>query len=253
VQLIDATTDEHLWAERYDRTLDDAFAIQSDVAQRVVAVVGAALGGAERQAMAEAPTADPEAYRLYLQGLEYYARPGFSRQNWEVAQQLYERAIALDAEFALARAALSEVHGAMYWWRYDPSPERAVRQREEAEAALRLSPDLPQAHLAMGLVHYWGRREYRRALDAFAVAREGLPNDAWVVGLIGSVHRRLGNWDDVVGLGRGRASSIRGIRIFENNWATPSWSCDATPGPCARTTWRWRSHPTCTAPRCAEA
>jgi TolB-like protein/Flp pilus assembly protein TadD len=198
VQLIDAATDQPLWAESYDRTLDDAFAIQSDVAQRVAAAVGAVLGGAERAALAVAPTADPEAYRLYLQGREYYTRPGYTRQNQEIAQQLYERAIARDPEFALARAALSEVHGWVHWLRYDPSPERVAAQRQEAEAALRLAPDLPQAHMAMGLVHYWGHRDYRRALGALAIAREGLPNDARVVEMIGFVHRRLGNWEEVL-------------------------------------------------------
>jgi TolB-like protein/Tfp pilus assembly protein PilF len=198
VQLIDAATDAHLWAERYDRTLEDAFAVQSDVAQRIVAAVGAALSGAERQGLAAAPTANAEAYRLYLQGREYYTRPGYLRQNYEIAQQLYERALALDPGFALAHAALSELHGRMYWWRYDPSPSRAARQREEAEAALRLAPALPQAHVAMGLAHYWGRRDYRRALDEFAIALEGLPNDAQLWHLFGAVHRRLGNWNQVL-------------------------------------------------------
>ncbi|HEU5218331.1 MAG TPA: tetratricopeptide repeat protein, partial [Gemmatimonadales bacterium] len=198
VQLIDAATDAHLWAESYDRTLDDAFAIQSEVAQRIVAAVGAAVSGAERQGLAEAPTANAEAYRLYLQGREYVIRPDVLRQNIEIAQQLFERALALDSGFALAHAALSEVHGTMYWFRYDPSPARAARQREEAEAALRLAPDLPQAHVAMGLAHFWGRREYRRALDEFAIALKVLPNDAKLWTLIGAVHRRLGNWDEVI-------------------------------------------------------
>jgi len=198
VQLIDAATDAHLWAERYDRTLDDAFAIQSDVAQRIVAAVGAALGGAERQGLAEAPTANAEAYRLYLQGRDYRRRPGQLRQNNKIAQELFERALALDPGFALAHAELSQVHGAMYFSQYDPSPARAARQRQEAEAALRLAPDLPQAHLAMGLAHYWGRRDYRRALDEFATALRVLPNDAELWSLIGYVHRRLGHWDEVV-------------------------------------------------------
>jgi tetratricopeptide (TPR) repeat protein len=85
----------------------------------------------------------------------------------------------------------------MYWNRYDPSAARAAHQREEAEAALRLAPDLPQAHIAMGLVHYWGRRDYRRALDEFAIALNGLPNDAQLWGWVGYVHRRLGNWNQV--------------------------------------------------------
>ena len=197
VQLINAATDAHLWAERYDRTLDDAFAIQSDVAQQIVAAVGAALSGAEQQGLAAAPTANAEAYRLYLQGIEYHSRPGSFRQNIEVAQDLYERALALDPGFALAHAALANVHGVMYWFRYDPSPARVARQRKEAEAALRLAPELPQAHIAMGIAHYWGRRDYRRALEEFAIALERMPNDADLWASIGYVHRRLGNWEKV--------------------------------------------------------
>jgi serine/threonine-protein kinase len=198
VQLIDAATDAHLWAERYDRALDDAFGIQSDVARRIVAAVGVALGAGEQQALFAAPTSSGEAYRLYLQGREYSIRPGTLRQNLESAVQLFERALALDPGFALAHAALSEVHGQMYWFRYDPSPERAVRQREEAEAALRLAPSLPQVHVALGLVYYWGRRDYRRALDEFAVALQRSPNDAHLWELVGYVQRRLGNWDEVL-------------------------------------------------------
>jgi serine/threonine-protein kinase len=198
VQLIDAATDEHLWAERYDRTLADAFAIQSEVAQQIVTAVGVALTSAEQGSLTAAPTTNAEAYRLYLQGREYAARPGSLRETAEASQQLYERALALDPNFALAHGALSEMHGVMYWFRYDPSASRAARQRNEAEAALRLAPDLPQAHSAMGLAHYWGRRDYRRALDEFAIALKGLPNDTWLLWLMGAVHRRLGHWDKVV-------------------------------------------------------
>jgi TolB-like protein/Flp pilus assembly protein TadD len=198
VQLIDAATDEHLWAERYDHTLDDAFAIQSEVAQQIVKAVGVALGPHERQAIAAAPTANPEAYQLYLQGREYYLRPGYLRENIETAQQLYEQAISLDPGFALAHAALSQTHGTMYWFRYDPTRARAARQWDEAEIALRLAPDLPQAHIAMGVAHYWGRRDYHRALDEYAIALKTLPNDGELWRLIGSAHRRQGNWNQVI-------------------------------------------------------
>jgi tetratricopeptide (TPR) repeat protein len=120
------------------------------------------------------------------------------RQNQAIAQQLFERALALDPAFVLARAALSEVHGWMYWFRYDPSLARAARQREEAEAALRLAPDLPEAHFAMGLYHYWGRGDYRLALKEFRVALKGRPNDARLWSFIGNVQRRLGNWGEVL-------------------------------------------------------
>jgi len=196
VQLIDAATDEHLWAEHYDRTLDDAFAIESEVAQKIVSAVGAALTGAEQERLAAAPTASAEAYRLYLEGRQYWTRPGYIRRNWEIAQQLYQRALALDPTFALAHAALSQVHGGMYFFGYDPTAARAARQREEAEAALRIAPDLPQAHIAMGLALYWGQRDYRRALDEYAIALKGLPSDAELWWRIGAVRRRVGNWDE---------------------------------------------------------
>jgi serine/threonine-protein kinase len=198
VQLIDAATDAPLWAEEYARTLDDAFAIQSDIAQQIVAAVGAALSTTERERLAAAPTPNAEAYRLYLQGREYYTRPGLLRPSLEIAHQLYQRALALDPEFALAHAALSVVHGFMYWYSYDPSPARTARQREEAEAALRLAPDLAQAHHAMGLVHYFGRGDYSRAADEYAIALEGLPNDGDLWLHIGAAHRGLGNWDEVL-------------------------------------------------------
>jgi TolB-like protein/DNA-binding SARP family transcriptional activator len=198
VQLIDAATDQHLWAEHYTRTLDDAFAVQSEIAQRIVTAVGATLGGTERTALAAAPTASPEAYRLYLQGLEYDSRPGRLRRNRETAQYFYERAVALDSTFALAHAALSQVHGHMSWFRHDPSPERLVHQRVEAEIALQLTPHLPQAHLAMGLVHYNGRQDWQAALNEYHIALEGLPNDARLWEFIGYARRRLGNWDEAL-------------------------------------------------------
>ena len=197
VQLIDATTDQHLWAERYDRTLDDAFAIQSDLAQKIVTAVGAVLTSDERGRLAAGPTANPEAYRLYLQGRDSVLRPGYLRQNYEMAQRLFERALASDAAFALAHAALAEVHGRMYWFRYDPSPARVARQRAEAEEALRLAPDLPEAHVALGRAYYIGRRDWRRALDEYTIAVQGLPNDVRLREQIGYTHRRMGQWAEV--------------------------------------------------------
>jgi len=198
VQLIDAATDQHIWADRYDRTLEDAFAIQSDLAQKIVTAVGAALSPKEQGHLAAAPTASAEAYQFYLQGREYFLRPGYLRQNFEVAQRLLERALALDPGFALAHAALSRVHGSMFWYRYDPSRHRPERQREEAEAALRLAPELPEAHFAIGEWHYRARRDWGRARDEYGIALEGRPNDAQTVAMVGYVHRRLGNWNEVL-------------------------------------------------------
>ncbi len=196
VRLIDAMTGADLWAQQYDRTLDDVFAIQSDVAQQVVAAVGAALTSTERQGMSAAPTANDEAYRLYLQGREY--QDGGGRKNWSIAQQFFERALVLDPKFALAHGALSEVHGSMYLFTFDLSAARLIRERDEAAAALRLAPNLPQAHFAMALVQYVGPRDYHKALEEFRVAREGLPNSAVISTWIGFTERRLGNWDEAI-------------------------------------------------------
>jgi TolB-like protein/Flp pilus assembly protein TadD len=197
VQLIDAATDTHLWAERYDRTLDDAFAIESDVAQRIVAAVGATLGEAEAGALAAAPTADPEAYRLYLRALEYRHRPGYQRRNFEIAQQLLEQAVTLDSTFALAYASLSELHALTFQFRYDPSPARLDLQVAAAERALRLAPRLPQVHIALG-TGLFARGDARAALQEYRTALEGLPNDARLWARVGYMQRALGHWDEAL-------------------------------------------------------
>jgi TolB-like protein/tRNA A-37 threonylcarbamoyl transferase component Bud32/Flp pilus assembly protein TadD len=198
VQLIDPVTEAHLWAEHYDRTLEDAFAVQSDIARRIVEEVGATLTSAEAGAIAAAPTQNAAAYQLYLQGLEYYRRPGIYRRNLEIAQQLYERALALDSTFALAHAALSSVHLAMYGPGNDRTPARLDRARREAAVALRLAPDLPQAHLAAGQVRFIADDDSRGALDEFELGLRGAPNDADLWGWIGYAHLGLGNWDSAV-------------------------------------------------------
>jgi len=195
VQLVDAATGAEVWAAPFDGTLDSAFAIQSEIAQRIVAAVGVTLTSAERQGIVAVPTTNSEAYQFYLQAREYGSRPGVSKQNLEAAVQLYALALARDTAFVLARVGLSTIHGVMYQLRLDPSPARAARQRQEAEAALRLAPGLPQAHQAMGYSHYVGRRDYSMALSELMIARDGLPNSAGLLTRIGLVQRRLGNWN----------------------------------------------------------
>ena len=201
VQLIDAATDDHLWAEHYDRTLDDAFAIQSEVAQKIVAAVGSALTDAERARLTAPPTANAEAYRLYLQGVEYLNRPGIQRSDLESAVQLFGRAIQLDPGFALAHAERSLAEGSIYWLRYDTPdglPTHARRQREEAEAALKLAPDLPEAHVAMGVVHLFSGLDFDGALRELAIARQAMPSDYDVWVWTAAAERRSGNVDAAI-------------------------------------------------------
>ena len=215
VQLLDPVGDVELWAERYDSILDDAFAVQSDIARRIVRAVGATLTHAEAGAIATAPTENSEAYQYYLQGVEYARRPGLTRQNFAFAEQLYERALALDPAFAPAHAALSYVHWGMYELRYDQTATRLDQARREADLALRLSPDLPQAHLAVGLTRFLVRDDFRGALDEFGRGLRAAPNDAELWKWIGRVQRHLGAWDSVlVAYERARALDPRDPDVF---------------------------------------
>ena len=223
VQLIDAATNAHLWAEHYDRKLDDAFAIQSDIARQIVSAVGAALTGEQRQEMAQAPTVNPEAYRLYLEGRDYWTQPGYIRKNHQAAQRRYEEAVTLDPSFAVAHAALSDLHGLIYWT-YDRTTERAALERQEADAALRLAPDLPQAHSALGTWHYYVRGDYPRALGEFRIASAGLPNDAEVWQKIGQVNRRMGNATEaLVAYEKATGLSPRSANLFKELCVTLLW------------------------------
>ena len=197
VQLLDPVTEAHLWAESYDRTLDDAFAVQSDIAQRIVTAVGATVTDVEAGSIAAAPTRNPGAYDFYLQGLAYHRRPGLLRENLLTAEQLYEQAIALDSSFALAHATLASVHVTTYGLRYDRSPTRLELARGEAEVAVRLVPGLPQAHLATGQRLYVGG-SYRDALGELERGLRAAPNDLELWTCTAFVQRSLGDWNRAI-------------------------------------------------------
>ena len=196
VQLIDAETDEYLWADTYDRELSPGaiFDIQSDVAQRIAEALSTELTEEEAIRVADRPTESQEAYDLYLRGRDYWARPGQQAANWEIAEGLYERAIGLDPDFALARAKLSFLHGRTYWLSYDISEDRIDAQRYQSLEALRLQPDLPEAHFAEAYYDYV-QGDVNAALEGFRIAQEGAPNDPETSQWIGYIYRRVGDWD----------------------------------------------------------
>jgi TolB-like protein/Flp pilus assembly protein TadD len=197
-QLIDAATDEHLWAESYDRDLTDVFAIQRDIAQQIASALQARLTVAERATLAQAPTQNPEAYDFYLQARDYHLRADITEESLETARRLYERAVALDPTFALAHAWLSYAHGQVRWWGLDRSDARRDQQRAAAERAVQLQPRLPEARMALGLYHYWGHRDYERALIELRSALQSAPGHADLHYLIGAVLRRQGKFEEGV-------------------------------------------------------
>src|SRR5436189_417743 len=193
VQLIDANTDEHVWANDYDGDVTNVFAIQTDLAQKIANELRAKLSATEKAQIERKPTENSEAYLAFVEGHDLLTRPDRLRPDTEKAEQLFERATRLDPNFAKAFAALAWVEDWMYHT-FDPTSARKAKARAAAEEALRLEPDLPEAHLALGFYHYYCERDYQRALEEFAIARKRLPNSADVYLAIGAIQRRQGKW-----------------------------------------------------------
>ena len=193
VQLINADNDEHIWAEDYDRDLTDVFAIQTDLAQKISSALQAKLSPNEKARLDRRPTQNPDAYLLFVQAHDYASRTDMFRDTTLKAEPLFEQAIKLDPNFALAFAGLSMVESWVYH-SSEPIPARREKARLNADEALRLQPDLPEGHLALGFSYYYGDRDYERALTEFDIARRGLPNESQAYLAIGSIQRRQGKW-----------------------------------------------------------
>ncbi len=194
VQLINAVNDEHIWAEDYDRDLTDVFAIQTDLAQKIAHELQAKLSPTEKAQMTRKPTENGEAYLAFVQAHNLHTQ----LENFDKlkeAEQLYERALQLDPNFALAAADFSRLESWIYHT-YDPTPPRREKARTLADRALKLQPDCPECHLALGFSFYYGDRDYENALKEFAIAQKGLPNEAEVYLAIGAIQRRQGKWKE---------------------------------------------------------
>jgi TolB-like protein/Tfp pilus assembly protein PilF len=191
VQLIDATNDQHLWAEDYDGDLSDVFKIQTDLATRIASALQAKLSPTEKAQMTQRPTENGEAYLAYIQAMNLFMPE--ESEKLKQAEQLYQRALELDPNFALASARLSHLESWMFH-SIDPSVARRTKARTLAEQALKLQPNLPEAHLALGYCYYYGDLDYDRALSEFKIAQNGLPNDPDVLLSLGAIQRRKGQW-----------------------------------------------------------
>src|SRR5881392_1773173 len=193
VQLINANNDEHIWAEDYDRDLTDVFAIQTDLARRIASALQAKLSPNEKARLDRRPTQNPDAYLLFVQAHDYASRRDIFHATSLKAEPLFEQAVKLDPNFALAFAGLSMVESWLYH-SSDPVPARREKARLNADEALRLQPDLPEGHLALGFSYYYGDRNYERALAEFDISKRGLPNESQAYLAIGSIQRRQGKW-----------------------------------------------------------
>jgi TolB-like protein len=202
VQLIDALSDRHIWAQNYDRTLADSLALQGELATQIAAEVGATLSPQEKARVEATPTKNTAAYDAYLRGRALEGEWTTNFSNFESAARSYQEAVTFDPSFALAWVYLSSADSALYWNGVDPTPTRLAAAKDAADRAVALDPNLPEIHLALGYYRYYGLRDFKGALQEFQLAEKSLPNDVGVLRAIGLIQRRLGHWDEVIAVMR---------------------------------------------------
>jgi tetratricopeptide (TPR) repeat protein len=192
VQLVEAATDTHLWAEIYDRKLVDVFGIQSEVATAIAQALQAKLTVDEQQQVQARPTSNAAAYDAYLKGLSVESRANFSHALNERALAFYREATRLDPAFVEAWAHQASVQSFLYSNSVGHTPATLAQLKAAAETTARLRPDSGEAWLTEGYYRYRGLRDYPGAAKAFEQAAAKMPNNADVFGVLGSVERRLG-------------------------------------------------------------
>ncbi len=205
VQLINALTNAHLWAEIYDRKLTDIFAVESDIAKTIADQLQAKLTGSEKQMIAAQPTTDTTAYELYHKGRSLWGKR--TGDNIPKAIAFYEQAIARDPNYALAYAGLSSAHILAPFYTGADRRESNAKAKEAALKALRLDPNLAEAHLALGKVLFFSEIDLAGAMREYKRAIELKPNDA-------DAHHWLGN-DTLSALGQFEEAIVEGKRSVE--------------------------------------
>ena len=197
MQLIDAVTDEHLWADTYDRQLTTAniFAIQSEIASAIAAALHATLSPTEQQALASIPTENLRAYDFFQRGRAIQRNAGVTAQERRL--QLFEQAVSLDPGFALAHVALASAYMDRYWF-YGRDKSDLTLARTAIDKGFELSPGMPEAHIARSDYYYHGFLDYDRALEQLDIAIPMVPGNAEAYAIRSFILRRRGNFDDSI-------------------------------------------------------
>ncbi len=197
VQLIDSRDNQQIWAHRYDRTLADSLGLQGELAGEIAEALRATLSDDEKAQVTSKPTHNADAYVFYLRANQIYRNPDTLLKDYKTAAELYSKAIDVDPDFALAHARLASVCAEIFHY-YEPTEVWAEKARAEAETALRLQPNLAEAHFALGQCIYWMDRDYDRALEQFEIAAQLSPSNADARRLIAAVERRQGRWEEAL-------------------------------------------------------
>jgi len=198
-QLIDARTDSHLWAERYDRDVADVFGIESELAGKIVAQLQAKISPSEKAAIEQKPTTDLVAHDLYIQAKTLIATSAFStpaRESLTEAVSLLNQAIEHDPAFALAYYQLAQAHDQFYFGGADHTPARLALADAAIQSLTRLRPNSGEVHLALAKHLYWGYLDYDHARQELKLAQKSLPNDPLSFEILGFIDRRQSRWTE---------------------------------------------------------
>ncbi len=182
------------WSDSYDRVLNDIFAVQNDIAQKVVDQLGGSFSNGQINKEVP-PTNNLDAYDFYLRGLAYENRGVFSKSDIQNSIALFNKALKLDPKFAAAYAHLSKNKTSLYWFYFDRSEKNLNEAYTLAKKAEQLDPNLAEVHLAFGYYYYWGKLNYEKAIDEFSKALKFKPNFAEAFAATGYVYRRMGNFN----------------------------------------------------------
>jgi TolB-like protein/Tfp pilus assembly protein PilF len=195
VQLIRAATDEHLWAESYNRKLDDVFGVEGEVASTIADQLNAKLSGTEQKAVTDKPTQNTAAYDAYLRGLAI-EHTQYSYESYQQAARDYVEAVQLDPNFAFAWARLAVLRSFLYFNAVDPNTNTAGAVKEAADRAMALAPEAGESWIAQGAYRYRVLRDFAGAVTAYKQAQIRLPNNSYLLQNLAFVQRRLGLWQE---------------------------------------------------------
>ena len=214
-QLIDTRTDTHIWAEQYDRDLNDVFAMQSEIAQKVAEQLHAKISPAEKVAIERKPTGDLVAFELYSRAMSL--TPTFRGGPGQQIIDLLNGAVAHDPSFFEAYCELAVAHDQLYFFNLDHTPARLALAEAAIDAAFRLRPNAGEAHRARAQHLYNGYLDYEGALAELEVARRTLPNDPRIFRITGFIQRRQGRWEESTrNLERALELDPRNLNTLEN-------------------------------------
>ena len=195
VQLIRVANDEHLWAESYNRKLDDVFAVEGEVASAIADQLNAKLSGTEQKAVTDKPTQNAAAYDAYLRGLAI-EHTQYGYEFYQKAARSYVEAVQLDPNFAVAWARLAVLRSFLFFNAVDANTNTPGAVKEAADRAMALAPEAGESWIAQGAYRYRVLRDFAGAVNAYKQAQTRLPNNSYLLQNLAFVQRRLGLWQE---------------------------------------------------------